>query len=282
MTDGDKGMTVLKRICAAFGVACVLATAPAAARADIDGWVKELADDGFWATSTVNPALRVELVTHGGIPRLEAYEPIPERPDLWRLRYYAGTAGTSFMVGFRRAAIIDPDAGRVLGDAMISVEPQDGSDWDQPRWEWADRFVIVHDPEWGYEFIQTDGPWFADHAADQERFVGTTPVEIDADTIPRIREALLDAADRPANFAGRYRVVTWGCGSGCFGGAILDKKDGAVWELPFAAHRRFGTIYDPLQYRADSRLLVVTGNLNEERDGTFYFVWDGQTLTELP
>jgi len=138
--------------------AILVALGPATANADIEGWVKELDDTGFWAVSASDPALRVELFTHGGIPRIEAFEPVPEKPALWRLRYYAGTAGTSFMVGFQRAAIIDREAGRVLGDGLLRLEPQDGSDWDQPHWEWADRFVVVHDPDWGYDLIQTEGP----------------------------------------------------------------------------------------------------------------------------
>jgi len=266
-------------VCQALFV--LMAFLPVVAHADIDGWTKELDDFGFWAIRTSEPRLRVELVTHGGIPRLEAFEPVPERPDLWRLRYYAGTAGTSFMVSFHRAAIIDIEAGRVLGDGMLSLEPQDGSDWDQPVWEWADRFVIVHDPDWGYDLFQTQGPWFQDYAVEPERFPETTPLKTDPDAPEFMRDALADAAGKHANFAGRYRLVTWGCGSGCAAGAIIDKGSGAVTELPFAAHRQFGTIYNPIQFREDSRLLIVSGSLNEERDGTFYFLWDGQDLREL-
>ncbi len=259
----------------------LLAVLSAAAHADIQGWTKHQDDWGFWAISTSDPRLRVELFTHGGIPRIEAFEPVPEKPALWRLRYYAGTAGTSFMVGFQRAAIIDREAGRVLGDGLLRLEPQDGSDWDQPQWEWADRFVVVHEPDWGDNLIQTEGPWFEDHAAEVEQFAAPTPVEVDADAIPRIRDALAEAAERRPNFAGRYRLATWGCGSGCTAGAVLDKRTGITTELPFAAHRLMGTTYNPLQFRADSRLLIVSGSLNEEREGTFYFLWDGKAFREL-
>lgn len=106
-------------------------------------------------------------------------------------------------------------------------------------------------------------------------------MQIDADEIPRIREALTEAAEGRPNFAGRYRLAAWGCGSGCTAGAILDKETGRVTELPFAAHRVMGTTYNPLLFRADSRLLIVSGSLNEEREGTFYFLWDGMQLEEI-
>lgn len=34
------------------------------------------------------------------------------------------------------------------------------------------------------------------------------------------------------NFASHYIVVTWGCGSGCVTGAMVDTRDGSVYSMP--------------------------------------------------
>ena len=59
----------------------------------------------------------------------------------------------------------------------------------------------------------------------------------------------LGAATGP-NFAGRYTVVTWGCGTDCQSIAIIDAKTGAVRTAPFVT--AVGA-----RYRLDSRLFVA-------------------------
>lgn len=266
-------------------VATVLALwlLPAAARADVSGWTRTLTDDGFWATNAALPGLRVELITHGGYPEFHRWEPVAGYRDLWRLDYFAGSAGTSVIVDFKRTALIDVGRGRVLGDGIVALQSSDGAAMDQPRWEWQDRFVVIHDPDWGAERIQVRGPWFEDHAVPVEQFADTTPVSsYPEEIVPRIRDALSAAAGEPVNFAGRYRLAVWGCGSLCTAGGILDRRTGAVAMLPFAVHRPLVPLFEELEYRADSRLLVATGSLNEERDGTFLFLWNGSAFVELP
>ena len=51
------------------------------------------------------------------------------------------------------------------------------------------------------------------------------------------------------NFAGHYIITTWGCGSSCQYGAIIDATNGHVLELPIA--------YYGHEYNLESRLLVV-------------------------
>ncbi|RAK21787.1 hypothetical protein B0I03_105223 [Flavobacterium aquaticum] len=34
------------------------------------------------------------------------------------------------------------------------------------------------------------------------------------------------------NFAGNYIIVTWGCGTSCISGAMVDVRDGKVYDLP--------------------------------------------------
>ena len=72
--------------------------------------------------------------------------------------------------------------------------------------------------------------------------------------------------DKPGpNFAGRYVIVMWGCGSPCLMAAIVDAKNGRVFPPPF--HHGPGRSYfqvpwafpmEPrLAYRLDSRLLIA-------------------------
>ena len=67
------------------------------------------------------------------------------------------------------------------------------------------------------------------------------------------------------NFAGRYVIVRWGCGSPCLMMAIVDSKTGRVFPPPF--HHGPGHSYfqlpwafpmePPLAFRVDSRLLIA-------------------------
>jgi hypothetical protein len=76
------------------------------------------------------------------------------------------------------------------------------------------------------------------------------------------RTRLRAAARQPPNFAGHYVVTTWGCGTGCRSGAVIDLKTGRVYPLP---HQLCCWPYgeppypEPLEFRAGSRLLVLTG-----------------------
>lgn len=85
------------------------------------------------------------------------------------------------------------------------------------------------------------------------------------------RTRLREAARRRANFAGRYVVTTWGCGTGCRLGAVVDLKTGRVHWLP---QRLCCWPYgeppypSPAAFRLDSRLIVLTGARGEtEREG---------------
>ena len=50
-------------------------------------------------------------------------------------------------------------------------------------------------------------------------------------------------------FGGHFIFVRWGCGTSCKSGAIVDVKDGKVYELPMATL--------DYSYAKDSRLLIV-------------------------
>lgn len=102
------------------------------------------------------------------------------------------------------------------------------------------------------------------------------------------------------NFAGRYFIITWGCGSPCLMAAIVDARSGRVFPPPF--HHGPGDSYfqvpwafseKALGYRLGSRLLIANicetttenhsgGRISyqSQRCGPHYFVMgeDGLSL----
>jgi hypothetical protein len=92
-----------------------------------------------------------------------------------------------------------------------------------------------------------------------------------------------DAVRQGPNFAGRFTLAEWGCGTGCVSVAVVEATTGVVYEGPFGRLPR-GSIYlgpppDPeltgLFFRRDSRLLVASGCPNRENCGTYYCEWLG-------
>lgn len=98
------------------------------------------------------------------------------------------------------------------------------------------------------------------------------------------RTRISEGAKTGPNFAGHFTVVSWGCGEGCVGLAVVDANSGKVY-FP----RNLGTVdstniaYDDfelpdgelIRYKLNSRLLVVIGAINEDPAcrGISYFAW---------
>ncbi len=88
---------------------------------------------------------------------------------------------------------------------------------------------------------------------------------------PVLREALSGAPD----FAGDQVLVPWGCGSDCLRLLAADRGSGGLVVLPAVACCWEGE-GEMLDYRADSRLLVLNGRLDTAREhGRHYFVFEG-------
>jgi hypothetical protein len=65
----------------------------------------------------------------------------------------------------------------------------------------------------------------------------------------RFRTSLRAGAHMPPDFGGKYRVVTWGCGTDCHTVALVDLTTGRV-HMPMIADLA-------VEHRADSYLLVI-------------------------
>lgn len=94
------------------------------------------------------------------------------------------------------------------------------------------------------------------------------------------RTAIKEGAKEGPNFAGRYTIVTWGCGTACAMFAIVDAKSGTVFMAPFTVSMgaHLNQVEDLIDYRPDSKLLIITGDLNEEEYGKYFYVWEKRQL----
>lgn len=103
------------------------------------------------------------------------------------------------------------------------------------------------------------------------------------------RTRLREGAAKGINFAGRYTLVVWGCGTGCLSGGIIDAGTGTVYfpkELG-----GFGVWYfsdspnaEALEFKPNSRLLILSGfpateaNVDNPKTGLYYYEWTGNRL----
>lgn len=127
-------------------------------------------------------------------------------------------------------------------------------------------------------------PSFADHPGGAV-FKGrnAAPVLATAEA-RRFRTMIRDGARRKPNFDGHYIVWTWGCGTDCEMGAIIDAISGKVISLPVVAGSPQDAKWDSthFDYHLDSRLLVMNGMIGEEPPmGAHYFTFDGSRLTPI-
>lgn len=139
--------------------------------------------------------------------------------------------------------------------------------------------------------IPTDAPRFEDFRITV--FKGT-PARPDVSTHRRsrlFRTELREAASLGANFAGHYRLTSWGCGTACFQWAVIDLKSGQVFHPKNLASTDHVSVQEDLfeggiqavHVRADSRLLVVMGEINQnpKMRGISWFVWNGKVLKRI-
>nr|WP_174923058.1 MULTISPECIES: hypothetical protein [Burkholderia] len=103
------------------------------------------------------------------------------------------------------------------------------------------------------------------------------------------RTVIRDEFTQPANFAGHYRVAIWGCGTDCRNFAIVDKYTGATYTMPGiqAVAGVMGNDEERVDFRPDSRLLIVAGCFNDDCDDSnakaarFFYEWTGTRLRPI-
>jgi hypothetical protein len=106
------------------------------------------------------------------------------------------------------------------------------------------------------------------------------------------RTNLRNAAKEGVNFAGHYILTTWGCGTNCSVSAIIDARNGEVFFPDQLEGSGFGFCElpddtEPLVYRANSRLLILSGfkggdlDLQNGRCGVYYLEWTGKNFKQV-
>lgn len=101
------------------------------------------------------------------------------------------------------------------------------------------------------------------------------------------RTAIREGARHGPNFAGHYTLIPIGCGAGTVCVAIADAQTGRVYFPPELRNATAlmtdtgGQDVEILNYRKNSRLLVVIGSPNEdsERAGVSYYSWGSGKLS---
>ena len=122
-------------------------------------------------------------------------------------------------------------------------------------------------------------PRFESYPVSGELYGTLAPVIISHPRARMFRTMIKEQAKAPPNFAGRYRLATWGCGSDCQGLAVIDARTGKVYFNPRALNVA-GVPYqdeERLQFRFDSRLLIISGSVDGfngyQDEAKFYYVW---------
>ncbi len=116
---------------------------------------------------------------------------------------------------------------------------------------------------------------FSKYPAAVTKVARRPPVQFRSALSRRYRTDLQEAATGPVNFAGHYVLASIGCGAGCVQVAAIDAGAGSVTWLPSTVCCWPLAMTEPLEYRRDSRLLIVHGALNEKGSGVHVFLISG-------
>lgn len=132
----------------------------------------------------------------------------------------------------------------------------------------------------------TDTPKFADYKVRVSK-AKPKPIVFRGNKDARMFRTRLRAARKGGvNFAGHFIFTTWGCGTSCAYGAIINTKTGKVYFPKEVAGMSFGMMRDlpdnPIQYRKDSKLFILHGNAaNAKKAGVTYLVWQGTRFKQI-
>jgi hypothetical protein len=119
-------------------------------------------------------------------------------------------------------------------------------------------------------------PAFAD-------FKGTpAKPQLNTDLEHHYRTQIRTQARRGPNFAGHFTVASWSCGSPCGKFVIIDARSGTIYDpdITLGCFDTKGGGAD-LHFRLRSRLLMLTGLLEQLGCGTEFYEWDGKQLKLL-
>ena len=139
-------------------------------------------------------------------------------------------------------------------------------------------------------------PTYEQFSVPRKTVKSVAPLDLESHPIARRYGSVLRAGIRKGpNFASHHRIVAWSCGSSCTQFAVIDLLSGKVFapsEFDYVTGVQISTSeFQPetmvdgwaLRYRADSRLLVVLGALDEnaDRQGATFYAFDRGSFQRL-
>ncbi len=132
----------------------------------------------------------------------------------------------------------------------------------------------------------TEIPKFADHKVKVSK-AKPKPIVFRGNKNARMfRTRLREARKGDVNFAGHFIFTSWGCGTGCAYGAIINTKTGRVYFPKELKGMGFGMMTnipdEPIQYRKNSKLFILHGNAADaKKAGVTYLVWQGTKFKKI-
>lgn len=132
-------------------------------------------------------------------------------------------------------------------------------------------------------------PKFEDFPVSEAFRGARKPLQLSNASERMFKTRLSAAAKAPPNFAGKFRVAFWGCGSNCAAGAVIDLESGEIFSLPLASQNEtgwakwihcagaFGGKGD--EFRLSSRLFIARCGM--EPTNVTYFVWEGRSFRSV-
>jgi hypothetical protein len=122
-------------------------------------------------------------------------------------------------------------------------------------------------------------PSFEDFAVPAWHGPRAAAVVLGSENARRYRTRLKGAFEEGPNFAGRFTIVIWGCGTSCAVLAVIDQGTGEVFFSPavaFGDWAMWETEDYGFHYQTGSRLLELSGCINgTDHCGRHYYEWSG-------
>lgn len=149
----------------------------------------------------------------------------------------------------------------------------------------AALLVAAPSAVWAAPCIDGGPPRFEDYLAAPVVIEKRATLKLNNRFARKYRTALREGLrDYPIEFAGRYVVVTFGCGTTCMFGGWVDSTTGEAFGMPgiLATFGPFG-IETPLVFRTDSRLVITLGaaTSDDTRPQASYYEWTGAKLKPI-
>ena len=93
--------------------------------------------------------------------------------------------------------------------------------------------------------------WFDDFPAPVSDTSSKAPLDFNSNKEAKLYRTAIRNGYKEGNstFGGHYELITWGCGSPCADGVIIDRKTGKIYDIPMVA---FG-----YEYRHNSLMLLI-------------------------